>query len=144
MHSSRMRTARSGSHLLGGCLPQCMLGYTPRAWDPQVLTWTPPSGIGLDTPLGLGLHPPSQTPNLPPGCGLDISLAILPTSPWVWASAPLPSPHYPQPDPNLPLSEGLDPLWLDPQSPPGCGPRHPLGVGLDSPQPDPSTSPPRV
>ena len=25
---SRMRTARSSSRLLGGCLPQCMLGYT--------------------------------------------------------------------------------------------------------------------
>ena len=71
MHSSRMRSACSSSHLLGWCLPQCMgwylpqcmLGYTPpRAW-----AWTPP-GSGPRPPtssLGLGLDnagppPPRQ------------------------------------------------------------------------------------
>ena len=43
MHSSSMRTASSSSRLLGVCLPQCMLGYTPL-------------GLGLNTP------PPGQTP----------------------------------------------------------------------------------
>ena len=76
MYSSRMRTVRSSSRLLGrggGCLPQCMLGYTPLL------------GLGLKTPPGYGPrhppgpgpgpprhgpgHPPGQTPNLPPGPG---------------------------------------------------------------------------
>ena len=62
MHSSRMRTTRSSSRLLGkgegagGCLPQCMLEN--------------PLGVGLDPPLGVGLEtPPGQTHKLPPGCG---------------------------------------------------------------------------
>ena len=37
MHSSRMRTTRGSSRR--GCLPQCMLGYTP---PPQVWAWRPP------------------------------------------------------------------------------------------------------
>ena len=60
-----MRTARSSSRLLGGGLPQCILGYTPL-------------GVGLETPLarplnfplGVGLEtPPARSLNLPPGCG---------------------------------------------------------------------------
>ena len=51
-HSSRMRTARSSSHLLrGACLSAC--------WD----TYHPlPTDVGLETP-------PGQTPQLPPVCG---------------------------------------------------------------------------
>ena len=41
-----------------GCLPQCMLGYTP----PQVWTWRSPR-------CGPG-DPPGQTPQHPPGCGI--------------------------------------------------------------------------
>ena len=71
MHSSRMRTARGSSHPRGGgCLPQCILGYTH------------PLGVGLETPRcgpgdpppGVGLETsPDQTPQLPP---------------WVWAWRP--------------------------------------------------------
>ena len=52
MHSSRMRTARNSSRLLGdeGCPPQCMLGYTP-------------TGGGLDTPSQ------PDPPTSPPGSG---------------------------------------------------------------------------
>ena len=66
MHSSRMHTARSSSRLLGGCLPQCMLGYTPPT---QALVWRPPG-------CGPG-HPPARPLNLPP---------------WVWAWRPPPTP----------------------------------------------------
>ena len=109
MHPSRMRTAHSSSHQLGGCLPQCMLGY--------------PRGVGLETPLGVGLktpevlawrpsqmwawRPPGQTPQLPLWCG--------------------PGDHPPRPDPStFPLVWGLEtPLpGQTPQFPP------PLGVGL--------------
>ena len=39
-----MHTARSSSRLLGGCLPQCMLGYTPLGLDiPQAWAWTSPA-----------------------------------------------------------------------------------------------------
>ena len=44
-----MRTAHSNSRLLWGCLPQCMLGYTPL-------------GLGL----GLGLDPSGCGPGDPP------------------------------------------------------------------------------
>ena len=73
MHSSRMRTTRSSSSLLGGVYLSAMLGYTPWAW-----AWTPPRcGPGdphgqspQPPPLGVGLEtPPGQTPNLPPGPG---------------------------------------------------------------------------
>ena len=67
MHSSRMRTAGSSSHLLerGVCLPQCMLGYTPL-----------PPGLGMETPWAwrpprvILETPPARPPNnFPPGCG---------------------------------------------------------------------------
>ena len=87
MHSSRMRTARSSSRLLGDRLPQCMLGYTPQGLGldtPPELWATPPGlgldppGVGLDTPLGVGLDtpihvgldpPPQPDPKPPPGSG---------------------------------------------------------------------------
>ena len=92
MHFSRMCTARSSSHLLGGGLPQCMLGYTPPGLGldtfPQTWAWNPP-GVGLETPprVWAWRHPPqcgletpqvymawrpplpARPPNLPPGCG---------------------------------------------------------------------------
>ena len=75
MHSSRMCTVRSSSRLLGECLPQCMLGYTP----PLGLGLdTPSPGLGLDIPLGRHTprpgpgHPPGSGPGHPPGLGLDI------------------------------------------------------------------------
>ena len=64
IHSSRMRTAHSSSHLLRGCLSQCMLGHPP----PRIWAWRPPwCGPG---------DPPGQTPQLPPlGEGLETPLA---------------------------------------------------------------------
>ena len=65
MHSSRMRTARSSSRLLGGCV----LGYPP-----GVGLETPPSPDPSTSPLGggpgdlqymLGYHHP-QLPSPPP------------------------------------------------------------------------------
>ena len=72
-----MRTVAVAICWGGGCLPQCMLGYTPPglgldtprawAWTPPPLAWawtTPklPLGLGLDTLL-------ARPPNLPPGPG---------------------------------------------------------------------------
>ena len=114
MHSSRMRTARSSSRLLGGgaCLPQCMLGYTPTRCGPgdipQLWAWRPPGcgpgdplpgQIPSTSPMGVGLETPQARPlNFPPGCGPG------------------------------------DPLGQTPQLPPGCGPGDPSS-------PDPTTSP---
>ena len=61
MHSSRMCTVCSSSHLCGGGLPQCMLGYQP--------PWTRPPGTPPPwdqappraDPLGPGT-PPEQAP----------------------------------------------------------------------------------
>ena len=51
----------------GGCLPKCMLGYTPWAWwSPRVWAWRPPSCL-------------PDPPTSPPGVGLDT-----PTSPPLW------------------------------------------------------------
>ena len=64
MHSSRMCTAHSSSHLLGG--------------PASVHAWIPPPGVGLETSPGCGPgdHPgcgPGDTsgcgPGDPPGCG---------------------------------------------------------------------------
>ena len=114
-HSSRMRSARSSSHLLGGaCLPQCMLGYTPhrcgpgdipQVETPRVWTWRPPMPNPLNFPYGCGPgDSPGQTPQLPLGCGPGDPSSPDPTSPWVWAW-------------RLPLPQ-VRPLNL----PPGCGP----------------------
>ena len=65
MHSSKMRTACSSSHLLGGggCLPQCVVGYHPGCVSgdplgvgletlPQWLwVWRPAMHAGIHTPL---------------------------------------------------------------------------------------------
>ena len=62
MHSSRMRTARSSSRLLGG------------GGSASVHARIHPPGLGLDTtPLGPGPgHPPGCGPeDLPPGVGLE-------------------------------------------------------------------------
>ena len=66
IHSSRMRTARSSSCLWGGggCLPQCMLEYTPLGLGLDTHPNTP-LGVGLDTPLVSVWTPPSQTPQPP-------------------------------------------------------------------------------
>ena len=60
MHSSRMRTVRSSSRLLGGvCLSAC--------WDTplQAWTWTPP---GPGHPLGLGLDTPAHVNRMTDRC----------------------------------------------------------------------------
>ena len=52
----------------GGCLPQCMLGYTH---TPQVWAWRPPPmGVGLETPRGCG---PGDTP-----MGVDLETPQIP------------------------------------------------------------------
>ena len=108
MHSSRMRTARSSSHLLGAggvCLSACWHTPGPGPIHPPL-----PLGVGLETPPGQTPHPPwawafrplpGQTPNLPPGCGPGDS---------------------PQPDPPNPPGVGLETPSQTPQPPPPrCG-----------------------
>ena len=69
MHSSRMRTARSSSRLVGG-LPQCMLGNLP----PQVLAWRPPAlGVGLETPPPMWASRPPWWAAL---CKVHVSLRL--------------------------------------------------------------------
>ena len=83
MHSSRMRTARSSSRLLGGrvCLSACWDTHRPGVGLETSPSCGPgdPLGVGLETPprpdplnfpYGCGPEdPPGQTPQLPPGCG---------------------------------------------------------------------------
>ena len=66
MHSSRMRTVRSSSRLLGGvCLSACWDAHPPGP-GPGPQPPTPPA-LGLDTLPGLGLDTsPARPPNLPP------------------------------------------------------------------------------
>ena len=112
MHSSRMHTACSSSHLLGeeGCLPQCMLGYTH--------TPTTHPHVGLETPLGVGLETPQPDPStFPLGVGLETPWPDPSTSPWVWAWRP----HIARP------------LNLNP----GCGPRDLQGMLGYHPHPSP-------
>ena len=68
MHSSRiMCTARGSSHPCLGGLPWCMLGYT----HPGVGLETP-LGVGLEAPPGVGLETPLARPlNFPLGVGLE-------------------------------------------------------------------------
>ena len=83
----------------GGCLPHCMLGYTPPPpgqtppWADTPPRQTPPGrhlpGLGLDTPHGPGPgHPPWA--DTPLGLGLD--------TPWAdtlpWADTPPPADGY--------------------------------------------------
>ena len=122
MHSSRMRTVRSSSHLLRVI---CLSAY----WD------QPPLGCGPGgSPLGVGLKTPlQQTPQHPPGCGLE-------TIPW---PDPSTSPlgvglEIPfQPDPSTPLP------WMWASRPPSSQThQHPPWVwAWRPPRPDPSTSP---
>ena len=101
MHSSRMRTSRSSSHLLGG-LSQCMLGFNPPGPGPGY-----PPVVGLDTLPGVGLDTPKPDPPTSPlGLGLDT---------------------HPGQTPNLPLGLGLDP--------PARPQNLPAGPGLDTPPP---------
>ena len=84
MHSSRIRTAHSSSHLLEGgsvCLSACW-DTSPQVWawrPPQVWAWRPPQVWAWrplwpdppTSPLGVGLEmpPPQPDPQLPPRCG---------------------------------------------------------------------------
>ena len=150
MHSSRMRTARSSSCLLGegvsasvyagihppGCGPGDPLGQTPQL----------PPGYGPED------SPPGQTPPPPPGCGPgDSPHGQTPQPPcWVWPWRP------PWPDPSTSLlSVGLEaPHGQTPQFPPGCGSGDPppnpstflLGVDLETCKAclDTTTLPPSV
>ena len=66
MHSSRMCTAHSSSHLLVGQLSACW--DTPRVWawrPPEVWVWRPPQGVSLETPWDTTLSP------TPPGGQTD-------------------------------------------------------------------------
>ena len=77
MHSSRMHTTYhvpSASVQAGIQLPGCGPGDPPGCGpgDPLGVAWRPP-GVGLETPLGVGLVDP-------PGCGLE--------TPQVWAWRP--------------------------------------------------------
>ena len=110
MHSSRMRTVHSSSHLLGG-VSMCMLGYIHTHTH---LGLEPPLILGLDNPLGLSLDPPGlgletplpgQTPQPPPGYG----------------PGDLPG-QTPQPPPGMGLET---PPSQTPQPPP-------LGMGLET------------
>ena len=129
--------------------------------NPQVWAWRPP-GQTPQPPPGCGPGDLLARPlNLPPGVGLETSWPDPSTFPQVWAW------RFP-PDPSTsPLGVGLEtPLpGQTPQPPPGCGPGdpprplnlppwvwawrppspgqtpQPLGVGLKTSWPDPSTSP---
>ena len=72
MHSSRVRTVRSSSCLLvGRCLPQCMLRYTP----------SPRSGPGPPLGLDLGTLPRPGPRHHPPPAGQT-------PRPWTWDTLP--------------------------------------------------------
>ena len=105
MHSSRMRTARSSNHLLGGV-------YLSACWDTQ------PTGCGSGNPQWCGPgHPPRPDPSTapwvwawrPPPPRPDPS-----TAPWVWAWRPLQARSL-----KCPLGVGLEtPPGQSPQLPP--------------------------
>ena len=100
IHSSRMRTVRSSSRLLGG-LPQCMLGYTPHlSLNPQGLGLQTPPARPPSSPLGMVLQIAWASPSTPPRYGpgdspLTRPLNILPG----YGPADPPLPARP---PNLP------------------------------------------
>ena len=69
MHSSRMRTVHSSSHLLGG-LPQCMLGYPPPGCGPgdtppPVWAWRQPQARPLNFPPGFWAWRPARHAGIP-------------------------------------------------------------------------------
>ena len=139
MHSSRMHTACSSSHLLGvrGCVCLIACWDTPLqvwAWrppTPRVWTWIPPrcgpgdppSQTPQPLPWAWAWRPPWLDPSTSPlGVGLEIPTSKTPQPPpWVWAW------RFPQPDPStFPLGVGLEtPPGQTPQPPPGCGPGDP-------------------
>ena len=105
MHSSRMHTASSSSHLLGGvCLSAC--------WDtPGVCLETPwcepgdHPGVGLEIPWVLAWRPSRCGPGDPwlwawrtPPC----QIPELPPQLWAWKPSPEARPR------NFPLDVGLD------------------------------------
>ena len=146
MHSSRMRTARISSCLLGGgggvCLSTC--------WDtppPRVLAWRPPLGQtpqltpwvwawrptwpDPSTPRCIGLETPLVRPlNFPPGCEPGDPMARPSTSPWVyWPGDPPPARPL-----NFPPGCGPgDPLARPLNFPPRCGPKAPMARPSTSP-----------
>ena len=110
MHSSRMRTARSSSRLLGGMSTSVHAGI-------------PPCGCVPGDPLGCGSGDPSRSdPSTSPPLGVDLETPPGQTaqlSPWVWAWRP------PRPDSSTsPLGVGLETL---PRPDPSTSP---LNVGL--------------
>ena len=60
MHSSRMRTTRSSSCLLGGCLPQCML-RSAQVWAWIPLPWRTARHAGIPP-----LQRPARHAGIPP------------------------------------------------------------------------------
>ena len=102
MHSSRMRTSRSSSHLLGGvCLSECWDTHPPPGYEPGCppprcglrgssgVGLETPLGVGLETPLGVVLDSPGQTRQLPPWVWAWRPPRQTPQlSPWVWAWRP--------------------------------------------------------
>ena len=68
IHSNRMRTARSSSHLLGGVSASVHSGIPPWVW-----AWRDPPDVGLETPLMWAWRPPRPDPS---------------NFPWVWAWRP--------------------------------------------------------
>ena len=92
LHSSRMRTVRSSSRLLGGGVSISVhAGIPPQAW-----AWRPPSGQTPQPPPGYGPGDTSQPdPPQPPGYGPRDPLDP-PTSPLAWAWIPPPG-QTPQP-----------------------------------------------
>ena len=89
MHSSRMRTACSSSHLLEGVSASVHAGILL-----GVDLETPPPQVGLETPhprCGPGDPPPGQTPQVPPGCGPGDPQGQTPQLPppqvWAWRPA---------------------------------------------------------
>ena len=88
-----MHTARSSSRLLGGGLPQCILGYPPGVGleiplgvgleTPQVWACRHALGVGLETPPGVGLETPPSRPDpstSPLGVGLETCKACWDTT----------------------------------------------------------------
>ena len=102
MHSSRMRTARSSSRLLGeGVSASVHAGIHIPSPPPPGPGHSLPPGVGLETPQ-CGPRDPSVGLETPPGVGLE--------TPQVWAWRP------PQPDPStspLGLETSTSPLWTE-------------------------------
>ena len=119
MHSSKMRTARSSSRMLGrGGSASVHAGILPPGVGLDILQARPPPNLSP----GCGSRPPGQTPQLPPGCGPRHSPRQTPQLPPLGVGLETPPPARPL---NFPLCAGLDTPWQTTQLPP-------LGVGLDT------------